>query len=91
MPTQRTTSGNGSGEATETPPNRAARRSKSTVAGAPVVVALHLRARSRRGLEWDLYSAKCPDCSERRVFLRAGLRRCACGAALNVAIGTEVA
>jgi len=72
------------------PLNRRARRSNAP-APAPIVYALHLRARSRRGLEWDLYSAKCPDCRERRVFIRAGLRRCACGSALNIAIGSEVA
>lgn len=75
----------------DAPANRAARRRKQTITDAPVVVAFHLRARSRRGLDWDLYSAKCPDCRERRIFVRAGLRRCACGAALTVTIGTEVA
>lgn len=73
----------------DAPANRRARRSKNP-APAPVVYAVHFRSRSRRGLEWDLYSAKCPDCRERRVFIRAGLRRCACGSALNVAVGSEV-
>lgn len=71
--------------------NRVGRRAKNRTSTPATVHALHVRARSRRGLEWDLYSARCPSCSERRVFVRAGLRRCACGAALNIAIGTEVA
>lgn len=71
--------------------NRATRRAKTKTSTPTTVQALHVRARSRRGLEWDLFTARCVACGERRVFVRAGLRRCACGAALNIAIGTEVA
>jgi hypothetical protein len=84
MPTSDTLTGE------DAPPNRRGRRSR-TGATALTVVAVHLRSRSRRGLDWDLYSARCPACTERRIFTRSGLRRCVCGAALNVAVGAEVA
>lgn len=72
-------------------PNRHTRRTKSRAEDAPIVVAVHLRSRSKRGLDWHLYSAKCPACAERRNFTRDGLRLCACGAALFVTVGAEVA
>ena len=46
---------------------------------------------SRRGLPWTGYFVFCPECEQRRMFIRPGKRLCACGALLDLATGAEAA